>query len=135
MPLAFSDYLEAAIINATLRGTTFPAAPANVYLALFTSAPNDDASGTEVTGGAYARVVVSTTGGWTAPSGAGTTSNAADIVFPVATAGWGTVTHMAIFDAATAGNMLYWGALVATKLVLTGDTVRFLAGNVTITVD
>jgi hypothetical protein len=134
--LALSDYLENAIINATLRGTTFPAPPASVYIALFTTSPGDAGTGTEVTGGAYARSAVSTTGGWAAPSGGnGSTSNVADIVFTSATADWGTVTHIAIFDALTTGNMLYWGALTTPKVVSNGDLVKFLAGTLVLTLD
>lgn len=127
---AFSDYLENALINHVLRNTAL-SAPASVLVALFTTNPLDDASGTEVSGGSYARQTVSTTGGWNAPSG-GATANTADITFPVASSGWGTVTHFGIYDAGGT-NLLFHGALTASKLVASGDTFRFPASSLTIT--
>ncbi len=129
-----SDYIEAAIIN-HLRGTTFPAAPANVYVALYTSATTDSGGGTEVTGGAYARVAVpGTTASWTAPSTAGVTSNAIAITFPTPTAAWGTITHVGIRDAASGGNLLYHIALAQTRSPLTGDPVSFPASSLSLTI-
>jgi len=124
---AMSDYLENALVNATLRGQAYTA-PATVYMALFTSDPTDAATGTEVTGGAYARQSMA----FAAPSN-GASSNSADVLFPVATAGWGTVTHFAIYDAATAGNMLYYGVLTTAKTISSTDQLKVAAGDVTIT--
>ncbi len=129
---AFSDYLEAAIINHIFRNTAIFTPPANVYLALFTAAPSDSGGGTEVTGGSYARKAVSTTGGWNAPGVGGLTDNAATQTFVTATASWGTITHFGIFDAATAGNLLFHGALTASKVVGSGDTFQFEAGGLDI---
>lgn len=131
---AFSDYLEQAIINSIFRNTAFPAEPANVYLALFTAAPSDSGGGTEVAGNGYARKAVSTTGGWTAPGVGGSTANASDIEFDAASGGsWGTVTHFGIFDASSGGNLLFHGALSASKAIGDGDVARFAAGQITIT--
>jgi hypothetical protein len=124
---AKSDYLETAMINAVLRNTTFTS-PAIVYAALFTTDPAEDASGAEVSGGSYARQSTA----FDAPSPAGETQNTADVTFPTATAAWGTVTHFAIFDAASAGNMLYYGSLTVSKIVGNGDTFKFVAGAVEI---
>lgn len=130
---AISDYLEAQVINHIFRATAIFAAPANVYIALHTADPTDAGTGAEVSGGAYARVAVSTTGGWTAPTAAGLTDNVAAIVFPTATAAWGTVTHVAIRDAATAGNLLFYGALTASKVVGSGDVFQFAIGALDVT--
>lgn len=130
---AFSDFLEQAILNHLFRNTDIGVPPANVYIALFTTATTDAGGGTEVTGGAYARVTVSTTTQWTAPGVAGLTDNINDIVFPTATANWGTITHVAIMDALTAGNMLFHGALAASKVVNSGDIFKFLAGALDVT--
>lgn len=128
-----SDYLEDALLNATLRNTTFPAPTANVYVALFTGDPLDTGAGPEVSGGSYARVAVSTTGGWTAPSG-GMSQNVAAISFAAATAAWGTVTHVAIFDQITGGNLLFHGQLSTSKAVANGDNFRFEIGALNVTV-
>ena len=130
---AFSDYLEQAILNHIFRNTAIFTPPANVYLALFTAAPSDSGGGTEVSGGSYARKAVSTTGQWSAPGVGGLTDNINAQAFPTATASWGTVTHVGIFDAASAGNLLFHGALTVSKTVGSGDTFQFSAGDLDIT--
>ena len=116
-----------------MRATNFVAAAA--YVALFKS-PVTDAeleAGTltnEVSGGAYARQLA----GLSIPSN-GVSSNASDIVFPTATADWGTITHCALMDAATAGNVLMYSALDTSKVVSNGDTFKFNAGDLSATVD
>lgn len=117
---AMTDYLESALGNEVLRATNY-AAPANIYVALFTTATADDGTGTEVTGNAYARQAIT----FDAPSPAGVFKNNL-VTFPAATpAGWGTVTHFAIFDADVGGNMLIHGALTAQKAVGAGDVFTF----------
>ena len=124
-----TDYTENAILN-TLRSVAWTAFAA--YVALFTTATNDAGGGTEVTGGGYARQLV----GLSAASGAGgSTSNAADITFPTATADWGTVTDVAIMDAATLGNMIMHSPLDASKTIAAGDTFKTNATELVCTVD
>jgi len=88
-----SNYLENAIINATLRNTTYTS-PATVYVSLWTSDPTDAGSGTEVSGGSYARTAVT----FGAPSG-GVSTNSAAVEFPQATASWGIIGWIGINDA------------------------------------
>lgn len=125
-----TDYLEGQIRAHIFRTATF-AKPTVLAIGLFTAAPSDAGGGTEVTGGAYARVTRNPLdANWTAASATdGLTDNAAAITFPTATAAWGTVTHVGIFDAATAGNLLFWGALTASKVVASGDTFEFAIGS------
>ncbi len=131
----FSDYFEAAILN-WFRGTTFPVATGSVYASLHTAATADDGTGTEVSGNAYARQALAKAAGtWTAPAAAGVISNTAAVVFPAATpATWGTVTHGALFDALTVGNMVMHGALGTSKVVGVGDVFQYAIGALTITV-
>ena len=124
---AMSNYLENALINATLRNTTYTS-PSTVYVALFTSDPTDAGSGTECSGGAYVRQ--SATFG--APSD-GASSISADVEFPQATGAWGTITHFGIFDASSSGNLLYHGALTASKTIATGDVLKITSSNLTVT--
>ena len=124
---AMSNYLEDALINATLRNTTFTS-PATVYVGLFTTDPTDAGSGTEVSGGSYARQA----GSFAAPSNGTSTTNA-DITFPTATGDWCTVTHFGIFTASTAGNLLYHGVLNNSKTIQTGDILKIEIGNLTVT--
>lgn len=124
---AMSNYLENALINATLRNTTYTS-PSTVYVGLFTSDPTDAGSGTEVSGNAYARQAAT----FGAPSnGASTISSA--IEFPQATGSWGTVTHFGIYDALTSGNLLYHGQLTASKAIDTGDVFKFATSALTVT--
>lgn len=124
---AMSNYLENALINATLRNTTYTS-PATVYVALFTSDPTDAGSGTEVSGGSYARQSAT----FAAPS-IGAAATNADIQFPQATGNWGTITHFGIYDALTTGNLLYHGQLTASKTIETGDVFKIATGNLTVT--
>lgn len=126
-----SDYLENKLVDHIFRNRSF-SVPTTIYVALFTAAPSDSGGGTEVSGGSYARVQVgpsdaawqSTQGTTTAVASSGTggnTSNGSTITFPTPTANWGTVTSFGIFDASTAGNLLIWGNLTASKSVNNGD--------------
>lgn len=124
---AFSNYLENALINGTLRNTSYTA-PTTVYIGLFTSDPTDAGSGTEVSGNAYARQSAT----FAAPSN-GASSTDADIQFPQATGNWGTVGWFGIFDALTTGNLMYHGALTASKTIETGDVFKIASGNLTVT--
>lgn len=125
---AFSDYLEDAVLEHVLGGSSL--AQPTPYAALFTAAPNDAGGGTEVTGGAYARVA---TGAFSSTSG--TADNDADIEFPEATANWGTITHFGIFDASSGGNLLVHGALDSSVSIETGDVFRFNAGDLDVSLD
>lgn len=122
-----SNYLENALLNATLNATTYTA-PATVYVSLWTSDPTDAGSGTEVSGGSYARTAVT----FGAPSN-GVTTNSADVTFPTATASWGTVGWIGINDAITGGNLLYHTALDTAKAIDTGDIFKISTGNLSVT--
>lgn len=122
-----SNHLEDALINATLRNTTYTS-PATVYVALFTSDPTDAGSGTEVSGGSYARTAVT----FGAPSN-GVTTNSAAVEFPQCTSSWGTVGWIGIMDASTSGNLLYHTALDTSKTIDTGDIFKISTGNLSVT--
>ena len=125
----FSNYLENALINAVLRNTTYTS-PATVYVSLYTSDPTDADSGTEVStsGTGYARTAVT----FGAPSN-GVSTNSADVTFPTSTSSWGTVTHIGIHDASSAGNMLFHTPLDTSKTIDSGDIFKITAGNLTVT--
>jgi hypothetical protein len=122
-----SNFLENALINATLRATTYTSV-ATVYVSLWTSDPTDAGSGTEVSGGSYARTAVT----FGAPSN-GATTNSAAVEFPQATASWGVVGWIGINDAATSGNLLYHTALDASKTIDIGDIFKIATGNLSVT--
>jgi hypothetical protein len=123
----FSNYLENALINAVLRNTSYTS-PATVYVSLYTTDPTDADSGTEVSGGSYARTSVT----FGAPSN-GVSTNSADVTFPTATASWGTVTHIGIHDASTSGNLLFHTPLDTSKTIDSGDIFKIETGNLSVT--
>ncbi len=138
-----SHYAEGVVLNTLLRATAFTA-PTAVYVALYTVAPTDAGGGTEVTGGSYARqAVTSSLANWAGTQGAattvastgtsGTTSNNTVITFASMPAC--TVTGMALMDAVTGGNMLFYSALLANKVINAGDSPTFPAASFTLQID
>jgi len=132
---SFGNYLEDELLDHVFGNAAFTA-PGTVYVALFTATPSDSGGGTEVSGGSYARVAVTNNAtNWPAASG-GAKANGTAITFPAPTANWGTVTSFAIFDAASAGNLLAWGALTVNKTINNGDAApSFAVGDLDITLD
>jgi hypothetical protein len=131
--MGISNYLEAAWLNATFRNTAY-VQPAVVYLALYTADPTDADTGTEVTGGSYARQAVAF-GAPTQVAGKGTISNTGLITYPTVTVDWGTISHVAIRDALTGGNLLYFGPATSARAALTGDVIKFNIGQVVLDLD
>lgn len=131
-----SDYAEQGILNALLRGSNFIApATGSLRLALFTADPTDAGNINEATGGWYVRQL---TGAWSAPAPAGATqqtSNAASITFPAVTGQAITITHIGVFDAAVAGNMLFSAPLQSSKTLQVGDVVSFAPGTLVASLD
>ena len=140
---AMSDYLENRLVDQLFRGQAAPTT-STLYVGLLTAAPSDTGGGTEVSGGSYARVAVTSSyTNWAGTQSAastvastgtgGQTSNNAAITFPSPSATWGTVTHFGIYDAASAGNLLFWGALTISKTINQADTVTFPAASLSVT--
>lgn len=140
---AMSDYLENKLVDHLFRAQSL-AAPATLYIGLLTAAPSDSGGGTEVSGNSYARATVtSSLANWAGTQSAGSTvassgtggqtSNNAAITFATPSGTWGTVSHFGIYDAATGGNLLFWGSLTISKTINQGDTVSFPAASLTIT--
>jgi hypothetical protein len=103
---------------------------ATLYAALFTAAPGETGGGTEVSGGSYARQLMAISAASSDGGGVTTASNSSEVLFPEAGASWGTITHMALFDAASSGNMIWYGELTSPRTVNLGDQFRFAAGSV-----
>lgn len=123
-----SDYLENAMLNLTLNGTAFTAI-STPYVSLHTADPTDDGSGAEVSGGSYARTSASFA---TASGTGGSVATDADVTFPTATASWGTVTHIGIWDGPSGGQLLYHTPLDSSKTIDTGDIFKITTGNLTV---
>ena len=139
---AFSDYTENIVLDHILsngRSALVYTPATTLHIALFTSSggleDNVEGSQTEISGGAYARQSLDGTTNYFSEASGGETSNYAAIEFPVATADWGTITHVAIMDASTSGNVLIWGELTSSKLIETGDQFKFTAANLDLSLD
>lgn len=143
---ALTDYAENKILDWLIRGQALTP-PATWYMGLLTVAPSDSAPGTEVSGGSYGRVAVTSSlsnfagtqgAGTTAVSSgsSGTTSNNGAITFPAPTASWGTVGDMGWYDAPTGGNLWIKSALATPKTVNSGDPApTFPAAALTFQID
>jgi hypothetical protein len=131
-----TNTLETAVSNAVLRGGTYTGG--RLWMALFTAAPSETGGGTEATYTGYARVSFRSgaqvdSDQFTVPDGAGTASNSNDLVYAANSGSAQTVTHFGIMDASSGGNMLFWGALAASKTIDPTDIPSFPAGTVKIT--
>lgn len=126
--MSFSNEFETRVLNYVFT-TGSVTRPTAWHVALYTAAPSDTGGGTEVSGGAYARqsVAFSVSGN--------TATNSGAVEYPTATAGYGTVTHVGVFDAATSGNLIAYAALSASKAIDTGDVFRVPAGDLDITLE
>jgi hypothetical protein len=128
MANSFSDYLENKVLGHVFGGSAY-SAPATIYVGLFTADPGESGSSNEVSGNGYLRQSMAFTVSGSAAA------NTSAVEFPTATGSWGTVTHTALYDASTSGNMLAVGQLSASKSIGTNDVFRFNAGDFDITID
>lgn len=130
-----SNYLETEIAKHLFLEGSF-VKPTALYIALMTSAPGEEGGGVEVSNGGYARVMREPTSDNWEVSAAGVVSNKVAVTYPYPTANWGSITHVAIFDAPTGGNMLFSGALTYATVAEAGDPApTFPAGSFQITID
>ena len=128
----FADYWENEILDHLFGKGNYT--PPTIYIGLSTAEPYDNGSGlAEPSGNSYARVQTAASD-WNAASG-GSLANVGDITFPTATGSWGAITHFALFDAATGGNLLAYGQLNQSKAIVTSDIVQFSSGDLDISLD
>lgn len=127
--MSFSNTYETNVLTWTFTSDAVTR-PTAWYLGLFTANPDEDGSGaTEISGNGYARKSVAF-----AVSG-NLATNSAAVEFDVATGSWGTISHVAVFDASSSGNQIAYAALTTSKAITTDDVLRFPAGDVDITLD
>jgi hypothetical protein len=134
-----SDYLEGQIIKYWFQNDgTAVAKPATMYVGLSTTACSDSSFGTEVSGGSYARVALTSNAtNWPGPTANnGTVTNGIAVTFPAPTANWGSVGYWFIADASSAGNLLWCAALTTAKTINNGDAApSFGIGALSVQVD
>jgi len=123
---AASDYVENLALEWLLTSNS-ATRPTAWYIGLHTADPTDAGTGTEVSGGSYAREAVS----FTVTND--TASNSATVTFSAATANWGTITHVGVWDSLSGGELLFHGAVTTSKTIETGDTFQISSGNLDIT--
>ncbi len=133
-----SIYLEKQFLDETFGNTAKPSR-ANLFIALFTVSPTASSdSGTEVSGGSYARKSVTNNAtNFPAATHSGsipaTKANGTSISFVAATGSWGTILAFGIYDASTAGNLLYWGAVTPVQIISSGGTFTIGVGQMVFT--
>jgi len=135
-----TDYLEGKVLDAlgSLGSVDFSdgtvTAGSGGYIGLLTAAPSDSSGGTEVStsGTSYARVQVGSSGQGSFSGTAGSITNDAEFRWADATDAYGTVTHVGLYDAATGGNLLVYGALQSAVAIDTGDIFKIPASGFTI---
>lgn len=127
--MSMGNYLETALINATLRNLSYTS-PGTVYVALYTSNPAEDNSGTEVSGNNYSRQSAA----FSAPTD-GVSTNSADITFPTSSGSWGEVTHFGIMDNSSGGNLLYYGELGTSVNISAANMIVLIpSGSLSVTI-
>lgn len=129
---AASDFLENELLDHVLDNAAYTS-PTTVYLALFTAdtglETNSPSAECQTPGAnGYSRVALS----FAAAAGGSSATDTAATVGP-ATANWGTISHIAVMDATTGGNVLFYGAVTTSKTIETGDTFQISSGNLTVT--
>jgi hypothetical protein len=128
---ALSDYAEQALLNHLLRNTALTS-PTTVYLALFTTNPTDDASGSEVADSGYDRQSVAFDAPATSDGGYAV-ANSATVEFSAIADGSITITHFGIYDASTSGSLLVHGAFTTSRTLETADIPTVAPGAITVT--
>jgi len=126
---ALSDYAENLLLNFLMTGTG--SAPSNLYLGLYTTAPNDAGGGTELSGNGYSRQAITFN---TASGTSGTTDNSNTQSFTASGGDFGNIVALGIFDAQTSGNLLWHGTIATNKTVYSGDSIQFAAGSIDLTI-
>lgn len=126
--MSFSNTFETRVLTFVFTAASVTR-PTAWFVALFTAAPGEPGGGTEVSGGGYVRraAAFSVSGN--------TATNSGALEYPTATASYGTVTHIGVFDASSGGNLIAYAALTASKAIDTGDVLRLPAGDLDVTLD
>lgn len=125
--MSASNYLENKLLDHILNNTSYTS-PASIYLALYTSNPTDADSGSEVTGGSYARQAISF-------GAASSGTCATDTTLTFSSMPSGTITHWGVRDASTGGNLLVYGSFASPSTLSSGDSFTVTSGDLTVSLD
>lgn len=129
---SFSNYLAGNILNHVFGKSDYSLP--QVYVGLLSEEPNEDGStALEPDCPSYARAVTNVSSWDSAFEGA--VENVSNITFPMACECWGKITHFALFDALTGGNVLAYGSLSLSKIINSGDIPIFTPGDLITSLD
>jgi hypothetical protein len=124
--MPFSSYADNKLIDHLLGSGTFTK-PSATYVALYVGDPTGAGTEVSTSGTAYSRQSAAFT------ISGNQASNTSTLEWLPATAPWGTITHIAIYDASTSGNMLVTASLTVAKTVGTDDVLRLPATDLAVT--
>lgn len=135
---AFENDLLELIFNgvaiANLADNAASSPLTNLYVSLHTADPGEagNQSTNETTYTSYARVAVArTAGGWTVTGNS--VSPVANIDFPAATGGSGTITYFGVGSASSGAGVLYYSGTVTPNISVTSGVTPRLTTASTIT--
>ncbi|MBN1974198.1 MAG: hypothetical protein JW787_11200 [Sedimentisphaerales bacterium] len=129
---SFSNYWESSILN-HFFGKSDYSLP-EVYIGLLSNEPNEDGTGvSEPDCPSYTRAGSNASSWDTAFEGS--IENISDITFPLACEDWGKVTHFALFDSESGGNILAYGSLSPMVTISSGDIPKFAPGDLIVCLD
>lgn len=131
MPGSLGNYGENSILNHLFKNASM-SQPTNLFFALSTADPTESGSGlSEPSGNGYARA---SGNNWSVAT-TGAVGNLTAITWPTSTGSWGTITHYAMLDASSGGNVISYGSLSVSKTITSGDTISFPSGGMIFTLD
>lgn len=124
--MSFTSYTDNKLIDHLLGSATYTK-PSSLYVALYVGDPASGGTEVSTSGSAYSRQSAAFT------ISGGAASNTSQLQWSAATSSWGTITHVAIFDASTSGNRLVDAALSTSKSIGIGDVLQIPAGDLDVT--
>lgn len=127
-------YFLNQVMGNLFQTKTDPALPTEYYIGVATSAPEGDTCDSEPssTGTGYARVKLN---GLLSEPTQGVIKNTKAITFGESLKEWGTVTHYVVYDAATDGNLLFWGELTASRHVEPNTVITIKIGDLSLSLE
>ena len=129
-----SDYFENIVLNLAFNDPAFT--EATLYMALCTVIPTDASTGTSITEAnytGYARLIINAADMSAAASGSKT--NGLALTFAACTAGASTIIGFALVDAATLGNIHYWGTTTSKVIDVNNTPPTIAVSGLTVTED
>lgn len=130
----FTNFTENRLLDAVYGRSIWSKKPTNLGFGLLTTLGAEDGTGyVEVTGNGYARKVVPVSGSSWNLVGDGSVSNAAIINWPVATADWGEIKAIGVFNSGTGSTLLFQLQLPVPVKISTYNQFKYDVGGLVLT--